>query len=102
MRVANDTKTMDLFPPQVRVHVPVTRGEYFARREAEKEAREAKAAAKWEARRWVIVTNPGTDDEDREGPRFSTHAEALRSAQTWGVRFDVMFRDADGNLTTEF
>lgn len=102
MRQSTDTKTAEMFPPEVRVYAPVPKGEYFARRQAEKEAREAKAAAKWEARRWVIVVNPGTEDEDRDGPRFSTHAEALRSGSTWGVKFDVMFRDVDGNLTTEF
>lgn len=104
MRALNDTKTMDLFPPQARMQMPpLTRHEMSAERQAADERRKARDAAKWEARRWVVVTNPGTEDEDtNDHLRFSTHAEALRSASNWGVRFDVMFRDADGNLTTDF
>ena len=99
MRQLIDTKTIDLFPPEVRVSRPVTREEMSEKRAA----REAREAAKYEARRWVVVTNPGAEDEDTwDHIRFSTQHEAIRAASNCGVRFDVMFRDADGNLTTEF
>jgi hypothetical protein len=98
MKQAIDTKTLDLFAVAVRPVMPVIREE---KSEARK-CREALADARHEARRWVVVSNPGTEDEDVWHIRFSTYHEALRVAGNCGVRFDVMFRDENGNLTTDF
>lgn len=98
MRQLADTKTVDMFPPEVRALAPVTRPD----RDEARSLREEREAAKYEARRWVIVFNPGTEEEDIWPARFSTYHEALRWASIGGERFDVMFRAADGSLTTEF
>jgi hypothetical protein len=97
MRAPNDSKTMDMFPPEVKVRAVTT----SASKLEAKRIREEREAARREARRWVVVFHPGTEGQEI-GPRFSTYAEALRVGSIGGERFDVMFRDADGNLTTEF
>lgn len=100
MRTADDTKTTDMFPPEVRaLRQPMTHTD----RDVARISREEREAAKHEARRWVVVQNPGTVDEDVwDHHRFGTRHEALRSGSGCGVKFDVMFRLPDGSLTTEF
>lgn len=74
-----------------------------ADREAARILRSQKLAAQHEARRWVIVHNPGTVEEEvLDHCRFDTFHEAMRAGSNDGVRFDVMFRLPDGSLTTEF
>lgn len=50
---------------------------------------------------WVIVTNPGTDDEEIFGDYFS-YLEAAKSLKYAPEGSDIMKRQEDGNLTTEF
>ena len=53
---------------------------------------------------WVVVENPGTDDEYIGGD-FATFREAFNNGKTWyGQDEDwiVMRRNDDGTLTTEF
>lgn len=99
MRTADDSKTIDMFPPEARVVRHVTRED----RDEQRKLREERETTKHEARRWVVVQNPGTEDEDVwDHARFGTFHEALRSASACHVKFDVMFRLPDGSLTTEF
>lgn len=53
---------------------------------------------------WVVVGNPGCDDE-YETAEFTDYGQAVWTARLLSVEgdeFDVMQRGADGNLTTEF
>lgn len=98
MRQPNDTKTMELFAPEVCTRAPKARPD----REAARRLRMEQEAARNEAKRWVVVFNPGTVDEEVWPRRFSFYSEALRFGGAGGERFDVMYRTDDGSLTTEF
>ncbi len=50
---------------------------------------------------WVVVVNPGTDDESIWGD-FPTYREALAAMAEAEDGADVMRRRDDGALTTEF
>jgi hypothetical protein len=50
---------------------------------------------------WVIVTNPGQDDEDIFAD-FATFAEAVAELPEADEGAQVMKRREDGTLTTEF
>jgi len=50
---------------------------------------------------WVVVVNPGTDDESIWGD-FPTYREALAAMAEADYGADVMRRRNDGMLTTEF
>jgi len=50
---------------------------------------------------WVIVTNPGTDDEGIFSDH-ATYAEARKNAKECDEEWDIMRRLDDGTLTTEF
>lgn len=76
---------------------PCTLAEIKAKR-AEKNAPELEA---FNPNPWVIVTNPGTDEEDIWAD-FPTHRAAVAALADAEEGADVMKRLDDGTLTTEF
>lgn len=104
MRTADDSKTIDMFPPEVRApRRQVNMTERQEAREAARLLRVQKLRESQEKKRWVVVEQAGTVDEYVwDHCPFSTHAEALRGGSGCGIHFDVMFRLPDGTLTTEF
>ena len=73
---------------------PCTLGEIKARR------RQADQAEAFSPNAWVLVNNPGQDDEDIVAD-FPTFAEVV-AAQKEAGEGDIMKRLDDGRLTTEF
>lgn len=53
---------------------------------------------------WVVVENPGTENEYIGGD-FATMREALKAGRAWyhdDEEWDVMRRNDDGTLTTDY
>ncbi|MGC1173137.1 hypothetical protein [Polaromonas sp.] len=57
-----------------------------------------------EPKNWVVVIHPGEENEEVWG-EYHTYDDGLRAIKDAHKKlsgFDLMKRDADGNLTTEF